>query len=102
MSRSLPSQVLTWGGAYVQFVGSGACAKKKGQDFSDGIIADRYDDFRVHISGMPWCPWFFDIAWDHTWIVTDLRDQRVRHRHALTRGKAPVARGPAGELRCAA
>ena len=48
-----------------------------GQDFSGEIIGDRYDEFRLHISGVPWCPWFFDFAWDHTWIVTDLRDQRV-------------------------
>ena len=71
------ASVLTWGGAYVQFVGSGADAKRMGQDFSDEIIGDRYDEFRLHISGVPWCPWFFDIAWDHTWIITDLRDQRV-------------------------
>ena len=71
------ASALKWGGAYIEFDGSGAKAKKLGQAFSDDIIGDRFDDFRVHISGIPWCPWFFDSAWDHTWIITDLRNQRV-------------------------
>ena len=25
----------------------------------------------------PWSPWFFDVAWDHSWVVTDLRAQRM-------------------------
>jgi len=35
------------------------------------LVGDRYEQFRVFQSEAPWTPWFFDIAWDHTWILAD-------------------------------
>lgn len=35
------------------------------------IIGDRYEDFRVDACHDAWTPWFFDVAWDHTLVLTD-------------------------------
>jgi hypothetical protein len=68
---------LKWGGAYGSFDGSGAEAKKLGAGFSGDIIGDRYDDFRIDETSDGWSPWFHAVAWDHTWVITDKRSQRV-------------------------
>jgi hypothetical protein len=68
---------LKWGGAYGNFEGSGADAKKLGAGFSAEIIGDRFDDFRIDETSNSWSRWFHAVAWDHTWVITDKRDQRV-------------------------
>ena len=59
------------------FAGTAAEAKQLGVAVSSELIGDRYEEFRVDISDAPWSPWFGDICWDYTWVITDLRDQRV-------------------------
>lgn len=76
MDGDLAAQ-LKWGGAYNSFDGTGADAKRLGLAFSTDIIGDRYDDFRVDHTHEAWSPWFFNVAWDHTWIITDKRHERV-------------------------
>ena len=68
---------LTWGGAYTSFGAGGAVAKRIGAAFSADVIGDRYEDFRIDHTHESWSPWFFDVAWDRTWVITDRRDQRV-------------------------
>ncbi len=68
---------LTWGGAYEEFPGTAAQAKALGRAFSDELIGDRYDDVRVACSYQRWSPWFRGLAWDATWLITDLRHRRI-------------------------
>lgn len=35
------------------------------------LIGDRYEDVRVDLSHAAWTPWFRDVAWDTTIVVTD-------------------------------
>ena len=35
------------------------------------LIGRRYEDIRVDESFAAWTPWFFEIAWDHTLVLTD-------------------------------
>jgi len=68
---------LVWGAAHGQFDGSEAEAKKLGVDFCSELIGDRYEDFRVDRSHGYWSDWFGAVVWDHTWLITDRRNQRV-------------------------
>lgn len=68
---------LVWGGAYGEFGGSQADAKRLGVDACRALFGDRYEDVCVHRSRAPWSPWFFDVAWDNSWIITDLRTQQM-------------------------
>ena len=70
------AQALLWRGGGA-FTGTAAEAKRLGVAASSELIGDRYEDFRVDTSDAPWSPWFGGICWDHTWAITDLRDQRV-------------------------
>lgn len=66
-----------WGGAYEQFAGTAAEAKKLGNDFCAALFGTRYSEVAVYRSHRPWSPWFFDIAWDATWLIIDKRERRV-------------------------
>lgn len=68
---------LVWGGAYGTFAGNEAQAKALGVAVSGELIGDGYEDFRLDVSANPWSPWFWGSAWDFTWAITDLRNQRV-------------------------
>lgn len=68
---------LVWGGAYGRFEGSHADAKRLGLEVCRQLFGDRWEDVRVHESTAPWSPWFWDVAWDHSWVVTDLRTQQL-------------------------
>lgn len=61
------------GGAYGAYRGSAAEAKQ----LADAAVADltgrRYEDFRLDESYSAWTPWYFDVAWDHTLVLTDYR-----------------------------
>jgi hypothetical protein len=68
---------LKLGGAYGQFPGSAAEAKRLGAGFVDGVVGARHEDFRVYRSDAPWTPWFDNVAWDSTWVIIDNREQRL-------------------------
>jgi hypothetical protein len=67
------ASALLWGGSSHSYKGRAAEAKRIGTAFSDGIVGDRYEDFRVDDSFQAWSGWFDDIAWDFTWVLTDRR-----------------------------
>ena len=62
---------LVRGGAYDRFSGSAAEAMRLAVAGVDDLVGDRHECFRVFHSRAPWTPWFYDVAWDDTWIVTD-------------------------------
>jgi len=68
---------LVRGGAYVRFPGSAADASQLASAGLVDLVGDRHEQFRVFQSEAPWTPWFFDIAWDHTWILADYKRLQV-------------------------
>ncbi|WIE54159.1 hypothetical protein [Curtobacterium sp. MCBD17_003] len=67
------ASALIWGGSSASFKGRAAEAKRIGRAFSDALVGDRYEDFRVDDSFQAWSGWFDDVAWDFTWVITDRR-----------------------------
>jgi len=66
------------GGAYADYRGRSALAKDLGVAVSDAVVGRRFDDVRLHAGEPPWwSPWFRGVAWDETWVVTDLRRREV-------------------------
>lgn len=59
------------GGAYKRFPGTAAEAKTLALAAVRELINDRHEDFRVFACHQPWTPWFYDVAWDLTWVFVD-------------------------------
>ena len=68
---------LVRGGAYQKFDGTHADAKRLGADVCHQVFGDAWEDVRVHQSTAPWSPWFFGVAWDHSWIITNMRTKQM-------------------------
>lgn len=69
--------LLVRGGAYERFRGTHREAKAIAVAAARDLIDDRYEDFEVFHSYRAWSPWFFDNAWDQTWLLVDRRDAEV-------------------------
>jgi hypothetical protein len=41
------------------------------------LVQDRHQDTRVFGSDDAWTPWFWNVAWDRTWILVDDRHREV-------------------------
>ena len=52
-------------------------AKRLAQKFCEAAFGDRYLDVWVFRSYEAWSPWFWDAAWDKTWIIADAEMSRV-------------------------
>jgi hypothetical protein len=65
------AQTLVVGGAYERFHGSPREAIAIAARFCAALVDQRSDGVHVYFTGTPWSPWFFDVAWDYTWIVVD-------------------------------
>jgi len=64
------------GGAYRSRVVP-ARAKELGVNFCRALFEDRYEDVQVAYADFAWSAWFYDIAWDRTWVIVDRGAQRV-------------------------
>jgi hypothetical protein len=62
---------LVHGGAYQKFTGPAHQAKAISAAAVQALIGQRYEDIRVDRSTTAWTPWFYDIAWDLTIVLTD-------------------------------
>ena len=69
--------LLVLGGAYERFSGPHWMAKDIARRAEHDLVEDRYEDFSLYHSDEPWSPWFFDVAWDRTWILVDRRKAQV-------------------------
>jgi hypothetical protein len=69
--------LLVLGGAYERFRGPHRAAKDIAREAVHDLIEDRYEDFLLYHSEEPWSSWFFDVAWDQTWILVDKREAEV-------------------------
>ncbi|NYF09766.1 hypothetical protein HDC94_000922 [Leifsonia sp. AK011] len=68
---------LVSGGAYDKFEGSALEAKELASSAVESIFEGRFEEFRVDISYEAWTPWFCDIAWDSTYVLTDRRHAEI-------------------------
>lgn len=71
------ARTLVQGGAYERFAGTAREAKEIARRFCDAMFGDRFDDLQIYRSYKPWSQWFFDVAWDVTWLGFDKRYVKV-------------------------
>jgi hypothetical protein len=71
------ARCLVNGEAYRRFPGRAAEAKALTASAVGELIGDRHEDCEAHEAEHAWTPWFFDVAWDHSWIIVDRRQQLV-------------------------
>lgn len=71
------AQALVRGGAYSQFPGTGAAAKKLGQNFCHSLFGYRYTDIQIYKTHSAWCRWFGNVLWDKTWIGLDFDQNQI-------------------------
>jgi hypothetical protein len=71
------ARALVTGGAYRQFEGPPQAAADLAARCCEALFGDRFLDIDVFRCGRAWSPWFFDVAWDVTWVIIDRRLQRV-------------------------
>lgn len=69
--------LLVLGGAYERFRGAQREAKQLARHAVEDLVQERYEDFSLYYTDEPWAPWFFDVAWDQTWILVDRRNAEV-------------------------
>ena len=67
------AQSLIWGGAYNNFNGSYKSAKDLANRFCFALFENRYEDVDFSLSQKAWTEWFYDVAWDSTWLILDKR-----------------------------
>lgn len=65
------------GGAYERYEGPASEAKALAVAAVEALTQNRFADFRVDISQAAWTPWFHDIAWDHTFVLTDFANAEL-------------------------
>lgn len=73
MLDGILAQIIVSGGAYHAFDGPAIQAKNLARRVVDEVFGSQLEDLRVDETFAPWTPWFFDIAWDRTIVVTDYR-----------------------------
>jgi hypothetical protein len=71
------AQILVDGGAYRRFAGTPQEAKRLTERATYALIANRFDEVVVYRSWKPWSPWFYDVAWDTTWLGVDRRYRSI-------------------------
>lgn len=71
------AQTLFEGGAYVKHAGGPGEAFALAESFRRWLFGDRFGEVLVVKCFKPWSAWFYDIAWDGTWLVVDKRQSIV-------------------------
>ncbi len=52
-------------------------AQAKGEAAAAELIGESRDSVHVYASQLPWCDFFWDVIWDLTWVVIDLKTRRI-------------------------
>jgi hypothetical protein len=71
MLDGMLARTIVSGGAYRAFQGPAILAKNLARRVVDEVFGSQLEDLRVDETFAPWTPWFFDVAWDQTLVVTD-------------------------------
>jgi hypothetical protein len=69
--------VLAKGGAYKRHAQGSMDAKRLADDAADELIATDYDGSLLFSSNAPWSDFFFDVAWDYTWVLIHPSQKRI-------------------------
>ena len=69
--------LLVQGGAYQKVSGTSREAKNLAAKFCHAVFGDRFTEVLLFSSGDAWTKWFYDVAWDYTWLGFDKRDWKV-------------------------
>jgi hypothetical protein len=70
--------LLLVGGAYTAFQGTVDEARVLSRRFMEALCGPELHLGRLAwASKTPWTPWFFDLAWDHTFLICDHGSRRV-------------------------
>jgi hypothetical protein len=69
--------VIVNGGAYKAYRGPAHEAKALAVAAAEALTQNRYEQFRLHVSRAPWTPWFLDVAWDNTFVLTDCANAEI-------------------------
>lgn len=60
-----------WGGAYSTGDKPLSLLKELGRKFCAEMFGERYENMMAFRSTRPWSSWFFNVAWDYSWIFFD-------------------------------
>ena len=69
--------VLVHGGAYHRFSGTGREAMNVTSKFCDALFGERFTEVLLYKSYEPWTGWFYDVAWDGSWVGFDRRESKI-------------------------
>ena len=72
--------VLDCGGPYKKPSWDGAKSKELGEEAALELIENDYEESLVFKSHSAWCGFFFDVAWNYTWVVLN---KKTRLLHIL-------------------
>ena len=70
------THLLLTGGAYRKFEGSEEEARTLSRDFVSAMVNGRHLSASVMSSDAPWTEWFYDVAWDTTYVIYDPQVRR--------------------------
>ncbi|MED2182371.1 hypothetical protein [Bacillus wiedmannii] len=76
LDGSIAFQIIR-GGAYEEFKERPVIAKQLAVNVCQYMFQDRYEDIKVFESYRPWTDWFYDVAWDATWMVLDSKERKM-------------------------
>ncbi|HDR6315949.1 TPA: hypothetical protein QCU53_002710 [Bacillus thuringiensis] len=76
LDGSIAFQIIR-GGAYKCFPDRMVMAKQIASDVCQYMFEERYEDIIVFESHAPWTDWFYDVAWDNTWMVLDSKERKM-------------------------
>jgi hypothetical protein len=65
--------ILHEGGAYHKPSGDGREAAEMAINFCDALFQNRFAEVECFINSRAWTPWFYDVNWDWTAVLIDLR-----------------------------
>lgn len=76
LGETLASTLIA-GGAYQTHTAGPLDAKAKGEAAANELIGAGGDQVRVYACQLPWCDFFWDVLWDFTWVMIDLKARRI-------------------------
>ena len=69
---------LNWGGAYREPTWKGSRSKELGENAAGELLDGNFDNCLVFEARGAWCNFFYDVAWDYTWVILN-KEKRLLH-----------------------
>jgi hypothetical protein len=71
------ARAIVKGGAYTTDPMSARSAMKIADQAAESLLAGDFESPLVFVSGLPWSSFFYDVAWDYTWLILRPGDRRI-------------------------